>query len=55
MKIYSFGSGSLNEQDRLQLATLLIKAGYTVKICKEKVVGKNTYRQVIEYTEGIDG
>lgn len=26
------GSAKLNEEDRLQLANLLVKAGYTVKI-----------------------
>lgn len=26
------GSAKFNEEDRLQLATLLVKAGYTVKI-----------------------
>ena len=26
------GSAKMNEEDRLQLATLLVKAGYTVKI-----------------------
>lgn len=33
------GSAKLNEEDRLQLATLLFKAGYTVKIEYRTVPG----------------
>lgn len=33
------GSVKWNEEDRLQLATLLIKAGYTVKIDYRTVLG----------------
>lgn len=36
MKIYSLKPNMLNEADRLELATLLIKAGYTVRIGREK-------------------
>lgn len=36
MKIYSLKRNALNEADRLELARLLIKAGYTVRIGKEK-------------------
>ena len=32
---------TLNEEERLQMAKLLIKAGYTVKISKEKQDGKS--------------
>jgi len=41
MKIRSLKAGSLNSEDRLALATLLVKAGYTVKIDKE-TTGKRT-------------
>lgn len=34
------GSAKWNEEDRLQLATLLIKAGYTVKIDYRTVPGE---------------
>ena len=33
---------TLNEEDRLQIARLLIKAGYSVRIGKEKQDGKST-------------
>ena len=34
------GSAKMNEEDRLQLATLLVKAGYTVKIDYRNVPGE---------------
>lgn len=34
------GSAKMNEEDRLQLATLLVKAGYTVKIDYRTVSGE---------------
>ena len=46
MKIYTQPNGKLTEQDRLQLATLLIKAGYTVRIHKEMINSKPV--QVVE-------
>lgn len=51
MKITEQKNGKLNEQDRLQLATLLIKAGYVVKIGKEKPAGKNTSVIYVEFNE----
>lgn len=50
MKIYS-KPGTLNETERLEIARLLIKAGYTVKLGKDKVKGKTTYVHHIEYWE----
>ncbi|MGX8126100.1 hypothetical protein ACWTV9_07580 [Clostridioides difficile] len=35
-KIYAQKNGSLNDTDRLEIARLLIKAGYTVRLDKEK-------------------
>ena len=35
-------NGRFNDEDRLALAQLLIKAGYTVRIGKEKPDGKTT-------------
>lgn len=46
MKIYIQPNGKLTESDRLQLATLLLKAGYAVKIEKETIGGKSM--QVVE-------
>lgn len=42
-------TSSLNENERLELARLLIKAGYAVKIKREKKDGRNTVNYVIEY------
>lgn len=47
--------GALNENDRLDLARLLIKAGYRVRIRKEKLNGSNTYTYFIEYEEICNG
>jgi len=54
MKIYSLKHGSLNEQDRLELARLLIKAGYTVRIGAEAPPSnpKGNKRHFVEFTEG---
>lgn len=51
MKIIMQKNGNWNEQDRLALAALLIKAGYVVSIGKEKIAGKNTYVYYVEYAE----
>ena len=50
-RIYSFKINSLNETDRLNLATLLIKAGYAVKISKAKLNNSNSYTYYVEYWE----
>ena len=42
MKIYAQNGGTLTRQERLDLATLLIKAGYVVSCGKAKVDGKAT-------------
>ena len=54
-RIYSQKSGALSENDRLELARLLVKAGYTVRIGKEKQPGKssNTYSYFVEFSEGV--
>ena len=39
----------MNEADRLELARLLLKAGYTVKINREKKPGKSAYVYFVEY------
>ena len=57
MKIHSMKSGGLNEADRLELARLLIKAGYTVRLGKEKPEGKPkaAYVHFVEYVSGEKG
>ena len=51
MKIQDQRNGKLNEAERLALATLLIKAGYTVRIGKEKPAGK---QQAAIYVEAVE-
>ena len=50
-RITSVGSGSLNADDRQALAQLLFKAGYAVRLGKDKVPGKNTTYYFVEYWE----
>lgn len=47
------GSAGLNEEDRLAIAKLLIKAGYTVRIGYREVPGstKGKKEYVVEYEE----
>ena len=54
-RIYSQKNGSLNEQDRLALAQLLIKAGYTVRLGKEKQNQRQNaqYTHYVEYWDGV--
>ena len=40
LKIFAQKGARINDEDRLALATLLIKHGYTVRIGKEKTEGK---------------
>lgn len=42
-RIYPSKNGSLNFEDREHLASLLIKAGYCVRISKEKQKSTNVY------------
>lgn len=44
-----YADGKFNEEDRLALASLLIKAGYTVKIGREMPEGKKSYTYFVEY------
>lgn len=52
MRIQPQKGGSLTEPERLEIARLLIKAGYTVRIGKEKPTNKpnGAYVAFIEYT-----
>ena len=51
LKITDQKNGNLNEADRLELARLLIKAGYTVRVGKDKAPGKNRNIHFVEYVE----
>lgn len=52
-KIYAKKHGVLNAEDRQALAALLIKAGYTVRIGRERPTGKTSgaYIYFVEYWE----
>lgn len=43
------GSVQWNEEDRLKMATLLIKAGYAVRLNRSPVPGKTGKTQQMEY------
>ncbi len=51
MRIYEQKDGQLNKEDRLELAKLLVKAGYTVRVGREKPQGKRAYVYFVEYKE----
>lgn len=51
-KIENVKSGGINEADRLEIAKLLIKAGYTVRLGREKPANSKTYNHFVEYFEG---
>lgn len=51
MRIQDQKNGKLNEADRLILAQLLVKAGYTVRIGKEKPQGK---QQAVIFVETVE-
>lgn len=49
------GSARLNEEDRLELAKLLVKAGYQVRIGRRvfpSANGRESKEYYVEYTEG---
>lgn len=48
MKIYAQNGGTLTRQERLDIATLLLKAGYVVSVKKVKIDGKAV--DVVEYS-----
>jgi hypothetical protein len=49
-KINAQKNGTLNESDRLAISNLLVKAGYMVRIGKEKPEGKQN-SQYVHYVE----
>lgn len=48
-RIYPQKDAKVNDADRLELATLLIKFGYTVRIGKERKDGKTTNVSYVAY------
>lgn len=54
-RIISKKTGGLNQEERLELARLLIKAGYTVRLTRLKTSGKQSSTVIaIEYWEEVD-
>jgi hypothetical protein len=51
MKFTEQRDGHWTEQDRLDLARLLVKGGYTVRTGREKPQGKNVYQYYVEVVE----
>ena len=51
IKIYAQKNGRMNEEDRLKLAELLIKAGYTVRIGRASIPQNKTAPAVEYWTE----
>lgn len=47
-------SGKLNDEDRQDLAKMLIKAGYAVRIGRERQGTKGTYQYFVEYWKEED-
>lgn len=50
-RIYSVKSNSLNEADRLEIARLLVKAGYAVRIGRERAKPNAPYIYFVEFWE----
>jgi len=48
-RIKEIAHNKLTEADRLALANLLVKAGYSVRIGREKEGSKSTYRHFVEF------
>lgn len=51
------GSVQWNEEDRLQMVSMLAKAGYAVQIIRQEVPGRGKnaqYEYVIEYGERVE-
>lgn len=53
MKIRKLKNGTMTESDRIEIARLLVKAGYTVRIVRERPAGKTAgaYEHFIEFSE----
>ena len=49
MKIFEQKCGRLNEEDRLELARLLVKAGYKVSLGREKAPGRTANVYFVEF------
>ena len=47
-------SGKLNDEDRQDIAAYLIKAGYTVRIGKERPGDKGAYQYFVEFWKEDD-
>ena len=50
-RIYSLKNNALSADERLELARLLIKAGYSVRTGREKKANSSAYVYFVEYWE----
>ena len=50
-KIYAQKHGKMSEEDRVQLAALLLKLGYTVRIGRERQGDRKPWVYFIEYQD----
>lgn len=53
-RIYSIKNNSLSAEDRLEIAKGLLKAGYTVRLGRERTGKSSAYTYFIEYWEESD-
>jgi len=53
VKIFEQNNGRLNEDERLELARLLLKAGYTVRVGREKLPGKRSNVYFVEFKSDV--
>jgi len=51
VKIAEQKYGSLTEAERLEIARLLVKAGYTVRVGKERKGDNQPHKWFVEYSE----
>lgn len=50
MRAYSDRKFSFTDADRLELARLLVKAGYTARIGRERTQNGKAFRHFVEFT-----
>lgn len=46
--------GKMNDQDRAELTTLLVKAGYAARIGREREGNKGAYTYFVEFWKEVD-
>lgn len=51
MRVYSDKRTAFTDADRLELARLLVKDGYTVRLGRERAAGGKQFRHFVEFTK----